>query len=376
MDIKKVASGSNVLSTKNPSLEEMYEAACFIKDASNTKYVLANKIKPARSEDQRDAYSDPAFLPHTETWEERYFIEGEGEGKQYNINDFSRHKMLANLKIAPGFFDRAPSDLRYNALNRLAREAKNYATLTIVETDEFRAITGYVTSKSVPLYNHDILKYLAEWVQENGFQYKVEHAYMDINHMSFKIVLIDNSVDLSDDSAVSDAYNYGIAIQNSSTGYCETIINPMLFRVVCSNGLINVKDEKSLIKQQNLALPAEALRVVLGDVLDWMKSSEASEVLGLLKDLSKNGTKWNVKRIKALLPQVLLKVGADQANAFKKSLWDVWPENDETFAVPAYDVINVFTNRAQNFAPAVQAQIEQNVLKILTKAVADSKPKQ
>ncbi len=368
MDTQKIATGQNVIETENPTLEEMHNAALELKAASMTKYVLANKVKPARSYEQAEAYSDPAFLPHTETWEEKYYIEGEvGE---YNITDFSRHKMLANLKMAPGFFDRAPSDLRYNALHRLSRDVKNYATLTVVDSGENgKVITGYVTSKSVPLYNHDILEYLANWVQENGFQYKIEHAHMDINHMSFKIVLIDNTIDIKDPASdVNDDYQFGIAIQNSSTGYCETIINPMLFRVVCSNGLIDVKDEKPLIKQQNLALPAEALKVVLGDVLDWMNGSEAKAVLQFLQALNVQKTRWNVKRIKALLPAVLDKVPADSANNFKKALWDVWPENDDTYALYAYDVVNRFTNMAQQYAPTIQSRIEANVLRLLKKA--------
>jgi len=351
----EIFSGNNLLTSREPNFDELYNVATAVKDAVNVTYVSASKMLPTGE-----------VVDSTEggqTWDEAFTLDDE---KEFSISSFALHKLLNNMKFPPSFYDRIPAYMRKFNLTELAKLQKGYLSVTYVSDDnDQHKIIGVRNSKSIPWQNTDIVEFLFRWVQDNNFQARVEHAVFDVNHMSFKIVLIDDVKDIGN----GDTYQFGIAVQNSVVKYCDTVISPMLYRTVCKNGLTVVKNEKTLVDQSSLALPKEALKVVFKDCLEWFTSEQANRILGGLKSLKETETKWNVKRIKALLPQVLAKVPADYANSMKASVFDVFPENNEKFAANAYDVVNLFTNRAQSYPAHIQTQIESNVLSLLANAV-------
>jgi len=348
-----IFSGNNLLSSREPSFDELFNVATAVKDAVSVSYTAASRLLPIG-----EVVSD--------SWDEQFVIDG--EDTPFSISSFALHKLLNNMKFPPSFYDRIPAHMKKWNLEEITKSQKGYLSVTHVTDDNNQhKIIGVRNSKSNPWQNTDIVEFLFRWVQDNGFNARIEHAVFDVNHMSFKVILVDDIKDIGN----NDTYQFGIAIQNSVVKYCDTVISPMLYRTVCKNGLTVVKNEKTLVDQSSLALPKEALKVVFKDCLEWFNSDQASKILASLASLRDSQTKWNVKRVKALLPQVLAKVPADYANPFKTSIFEVLPENNDKFAAGAYDVINMFTNKAQNYPAAIQTQIESNVLSILANALSD-----
>lgn len=375
---ENLAIGKNILVGKDIRLEDLYEATVWAEQASNVRYCASPKFKPRPAEPDESGIAG--------NWAHQFYIDTlDEEGNHaYSLTDHALHTHLGNLKLPPSFYERIDSNLKFTNIAALTSGLKNYLTIQyITDAAGNRIVTGIQSSKSTPIKNSEIIEALAAFVTEHGFEYSIHFATLDVNSMSFKLVLLNaEGADILEGTAHTgqtseDLYQYGITVQNSVNGFCPTIIAPLLFRVVCSNGLIHVKGEKSIISQKNLALPKEALRMVLNDVLEWVNSSGASEVLEVLKAMFLNKTQWNVKRVKALMPAVLNRVTADYANAFKKAFWAPFPEGEDDFLLPSYDVVNAWTNQAQNLPPVAQAQIEANVFKILTTiAQAAKQPKQ
>lgn len=163
-----------------------------------------------------------------------------GAKHEFGLNSWSSGQVASYTEIPKAYFDRLQVEnkslLATNVNHALRREAGRAASEDKSETRMLRTldghVRGFVSSKYRRLDSYDLLNETLPILLENGFS--VESSELTERRLYVKAV----TPKLQTEIKKGDAVQFGLVISNSDVGSGSLRIEPLIYRLVCLNGLI------------------------------------------------------------------------------------------------------------------------------------------
>lgn len=124
-----------------------------------------------------------------------------------------------------------------------------------------QVLRGAMSAKYAKLDNAKLLSILSPILEDA----RLKVALCQLSSESFHLRLVDSR--LSRDVLPGDTHFVGIHIANSEVGKRAVSVDALVFRLVCTNGLIRLVKGKSLLSQRHLYLSEERFQARLGTAM-------------------------------------------------------------------------------------------------------------
>jgi hypothetical protein len=260
-------------------------------------------------------------------------------------------RLCQRLSIPTPYFRRCPTDLQdaqFNYWRSASRNSTNGANSHRRERWLLRTrgeqLRGVLTERYACLDKADLLRCLAPMVEE-----RFEIAWFALTDESLHLRIVDPR--LAREALPHDRLVAGLHIANSEVGMRAVTVDALVYRLVCSNGMIRLVQGRSLLYQRHVALSKSgfeaALRTAVREAfihgagfierLIQATSETISDMDGTLKALA---ARWNLTESthKQIRKALLMETSGQQ----------------ETL----YGLVNALTNAAQTLSPDDRYDLE------------------
>lgn len=208
-------------------------------------------------------------LQHGRLW----FPQANGEGHDMGLalSEWATSQACNRLGMPAGYFKRCPDHLRDAQFNHWKEQETVYR---VVEEDNTSSpsscwllrskgatVRGVLSPRYAKLDNRQVLDTLMPVVKDS--QYKV--GLVDVSAEAFHLRLIQPN--LWRDVLPDDRLFVGIHLTNSEVGLRAVTVDAIVWRLVCSNGLMHRVEGKSLLRQRHVRIePSRFLSLLEGAI--------------------------------------------------------------------------------------------------------------
>ena len=156
-------------------------------------------------------------------------------GDSLGITEHAHSQFADRLSIPKKYYDRMrqtdPDLLAHNVNTWLHKEPENRLVRTLDNK-----VRAFLSSSYRPLDNYDLAGAALPVLQENNCQ--VVSSELTETKMYLKAILPSLSTEIVGSRQKGDVVQAGIVISNSEVGNGSVKIEPMIYRLVCTNGMI------------------------------------------------------------------------------------------------------------------------------------------
>lgn len=286
-----------------------------------------------------------------------------------SLTPWATGQLCTRLGIPTPYFKRCPPCLKDSQANHWLRYAPTQASEEDEDAGPFEEpdephlaagwddtwllrgrkdrLRGILSSRYAALDNAQLLDALRPLLLDR--QERLEVKDFALSEESLHLRLVDPQ--LAREVLKDDRLMVGFHVSNSEVGRHSVRVDALVWRLVCSNGLIRLVNGKSLFRQRHVALDqdhfAEALRGAIAEA--------ALEGAGLLERLA-----WATKEPVADVPAVIEWLGAQwrlserTRELVKASLLSEHPSQQENL----YGLLQAFTSAAHHLSPEERYRVE------------------
>jgi Domain of unknown function (DUF932) len=152
---------------------------------------------------------------------------------------YAHAQMASKLSIPKGYYDR----MMGQSPHLLAENVNHWLGERQDETGLIRTLRGqmraFLSSRYRIVDNHDILAMVLPELSEMGSGIKIASCQVTDERMYLKVI----NTDIEAAIAVGDPVQAGFILSNGEIGNSSISVEPFIYRLVCTNGLI-LKDKK------------------------------------------------------------------------------------------------------------------------------------
>jgi len=272
----------------------------------------------------------------------------DGQNKILEPTEWAHTQISQYLNIPKNYYDRMLRDdkeLLSTNVNRWLRErseprmirAWNGQLLALL-SNKYRIIDNYDAANA-------ILRYATNW--DNPHNRRIlttHHMYVTMKMMSIEVYSPD--IYVTDPDKPDDKYFLGISARNSEVGYTAFVVEPLLVRQICTNGLIagtsyrqvhigSAADEGDVWTNNTKTLENMTTISKIKDITEWAFNKDNAQIIV---------EKLSSKRNEPIKPQWVDRTSSafgftDEEN---KLIWDQIRENNK------YDFIQAVTSTAND----------------------------
>lgn len=137
-------------------------------------------------------------------------------------------------------------------------------------------VRAILTDNYTELNNTDIVKTFINQVNSNKLDAEIQNVYITDDAFNFRAVFNGYDRKFGDENRVGDIIKSGIDTINSETGRSSFMLEPMVYRLICSNGLKTWRRDGEITKQRHAFISSQELNgLVIKGISDGIKSSQA-----------------------------------------------------------------------------------------------------
>lgn len=195
--------------------------------AVNTRAAMLNPVDVG---DRIDRYQYQ-FEDGRETGRMVRLAEANAAARSFDLTRRAQSQLLSRLGIPVHYFDRCPSKLKWANINWFAQHGgyDREVTVRTVQGDRARAI---LTQDYTPLDDMDVIPMIADILGDDEVTIEQADFADDFTHMR---ILFPRE---RTEARAGDIIQTGMHITNSEVGLRAVHIEPLVFRLVCTNGLV------------------------------------------------------------------------------------------------------------------------------------------
>ncbi len=286
-----------------------------------------------------------------------------------SLTPWAMGQLCARLGIPTPYFKRCPPCLRDSQANHWLRYApaqggeEDEDAGPFQEPDEPHLAAGWddtwllrgrkdrlrgiLSSRYAALDNAQLLDALRPLLLDR--QERLEVKDFALSEESLHLRLVDPQ--LAREVLKDDRLMVGFHVSNSEVGRHSVRVDALVWRLVCSNGLIRLVNGRSLFRQRHVALDQERFAQALRGAI----AEAALEGAGLLERLA-----WATKEPVLDVPAAIERLGAQwrlserTRELVTASLLSEAPSQQET----VYGLVNAFTSAAHHLSPEERYRVE------------------
>lgn len=158
-----------------------------------------------------------------------------GERKPVAVT--AQRLIAARLNIPFPYLKRCPAEIQAENLNHWIAKERNDSLFFRFDAKTVRAV---FTPKYTPIDNRDVLKR----IMDTGYNHDTEvSCSLDKEFMSLSLLNDSGAFDID-----GDKFRPGISVANSEVGLASVSISAFIFRLVCTNGLIQKTENRATFR--------------------------------------------------------------------------------------------------------------------------------
>jgi hypothetical protein len=190
------------------------------------------------------------------------------------LSPWAQAQACQKLGIPTAYFKKCPTYLQDAQFNFWASQPTGDDTKLLIRS-KGAMVRGVLSKRYAKLDNRQILEALRPIMV--GSTYRV--GMCDIGDEAFHLRLVNPG--LFRDILPGDRLFVGIHIANSEVGLRSVSVEAMVYRLLCSNGLVRRVDSQSLMRQRHVSLSPERFQERLADAI----AQAATVAAGFLETL-------------------------------------------------------------------------------------------
>jgi len=217
-------------------------------------------------------------------------------------------------------------------------------------------VRAVLTEKYTKLNNTDIVKTFIKQVNSNGLDAEIQNVFIDDSTFNFRAVFNGFNRQFGNENRVGDIIKSGIDGVNSETGRSSFMLEPMVYRLVCSNGLKAWRKDGEITKQRHAFISSQELNgLVVKGINEGIKASQ-----DIMDNMEQSKLEFNANPVE-LIKQIC------EAEGISKKLTEQVLRAYYTEPMKSkFGVINAFTRAAKEQKNERQHEIEMLAGRILT----------
>jgi len=334
--------------------------------AGRTLQQLAQEIQRQQAA-KRDFIADTRTLTMTPDLELRMRTNGDEE--QFGITDICHRQIAAKTGIPQKYYDRMRADspdlLAHNVQHWF--EAQPEARMVRTMDGHARAL---LSDRYRPLDNYDLATAVFPIIADHAM--KVESCEITESRLYLQCVAYDVRADIVPDTTnhtinkTGDAVAAGLVIQNSEVGLGSLSVRPLVFRLVCKNGLIvpeygmrqthvgrsHGEDSRELFTQETLQADDKAFFLKVRDTVAGVLQRDVFEgIVAKLQAATED-------RVEGDVPETIELVGAelDLMEAEKSSVLTHLIEGGDLSRWGLINAVTATANDVESYDRAVELE--------------------
>lgn len=279
------------------------------------------------------------------------------EGAEFELNDWSVGQLCNRLTIPTKYYKTLTPDLQAANANHWIEKQdreKDWMFRTR-QNDGLGLVRGILSERYSPYDDHEILDIANKLVGDRD-GVKVEMAYRDDTGLHVRVTFDDLTAAVGKTiDGKPDLHRVGFHLSNSEVGARSIRIQPMVYRLVCTNGLMAWRTDGEVFEQRHVYLRHHEMEHRVAEAL--VSSVKAGdEVLDKLMEAKETPVADPFKAIEALA------AGKKYSQKFAENVKTEWTREPEK---NAFGVIQAFTAAARALKPDDRLEIETDAGKML-----------
>lgn len=264
-----------------------------------------------------------------------------GEGVRYSISDWAKSQLLSRLGIPVIYYERCPvvlQELQYSYW----RDQLSARNTKFLVRGRGNLIRGILSSRYSIINDFTLIEAV-----EPLFVEGMVITFFEVTDNSFHLRLV--SPRPVEESGHQDPLYCGVHVSNSEVGYRPVSIDSIVYREVCSNGLIRLHDQTNILRRRHIGTtPADFAYQVLQaarsaiclaeDTAESFLRSKYRPILNTVERVQYLGKKWELSK------------------TFQQSIID--QISGEAYPETEYALINAITSVAQDLEPDNRYRME------------------
>jgi hypothetical protein len=293
-------------------------------------------------------------------------------GPRLSWTDLSFSQFCAKLKVPADFIRRSPSGLDWEGKVPPAskkaiidfwkeRVADNEFFVRIrhmnqkdVETGATGFMRGFLTTRYAVLDNLELLNLHRDFIRQ--YEPKLQVGY--VSDKMFHVRMLFPDVVNAGTNEVPDFHQFGTHLRNSEVGACNLQEDFLIFRQICTNGVIALINREHLIDIRHINIDRHQLRMSVASVRDTVLDRH-DEIIGRLQ-LARDVTIANPER--ELRQFLAANRATEEFLEMAEKAFQREPNNTR------FGIIQAITRAAQALPTDARVQMEEAAGKLLLAA--------
>ena len=192
----------------------------------------------------------------------------------YRMTEWATNQLCQRLNIPFNFYaDECDNEMReFNVNKQMQKIQEHDLMLRLRENGDEKFIRAIVSKKYSKFDNHEILNLVKEYLDASKMDYEIAMWHYDGDGFHLRITFnhLTTQIGTTPDGQ-EDIHKVGIHIMNSEVGKSAVRIIPMVYRLVCTNGLMSWTTDGEIFSQRHLFISHETMQervaVAIGEAL-------------------------------------------------------------------------------------------------------------
>lgn len=283
-----------------------------------------------------------------------------GNLQNYKLTDWAASQLCTKIGMPYNYFERCPEELRSMNVNHwLEGASSKEVLLRLRENEDANTIRSIASSRYTKFDNHEVVALVDQFLNKLNKDYEIEMWRNDGDNFHLRMTFDHMATDVGKTPfGQDDIHKVGVHIMNSEVGKSSVRIMPMVYRLVCTNGLMAWRASDDIFSQRHIYINENEMeeRVAVAFANALQLGNETIEVLR------------QSKQVKVSNPLELIDKLAKSEKYSKKFVETVklayGKENDGSL----FYVVQSLTAAAKELDNDRRIEVEHHASKLLTEA--------
>lgn len=281
----------------------------------------------------------------------------------YALNDWALTQFTQKLGIPTRYFRDCPLELQAQNANYWISQLKedtNWMMRTTRPSSQVGLVRGIVSDKYVPFDDHQLLDILSHALNEYIKNYEIKMWHRDDGSMHLRVIIPDLTTAIGTTlNGDPDIHQVGFHLVNSEVGKSAIKITPLVYRQICTNGMMGWTSDGEIFKQRHIHLRHnEILTRVSEAIAHAVKLGDK-----MLEDLIK------AKETPVENPLMIIHQIAKDNKYTKKFTKTIEAEFEREKKNTVFYLAQAFTAAARTLHPEMRTEVEKTAGQLLHKLV-------
>jgi len=290
----------------------------------------------------------------------------------FSLTDWSLSQLFSKFDMPASYFKDLHENYQYDLIkehldyNINSQEVKDLFIRTVQPSGSERLARAILTPTFTPFDNDELVKLLRQTISESDYNIQLVDYSNNGLTAYFRLIFPDSMKDIKTNSVQpDDVVAVGVNIMNSEVGKSSVKIMPMMFRLVCRNGMLtwDTVGNKSDYYQRHSYIDEQKMYEFTSNTMN-KAVNVAYEVINDFEKLKEK----EIENYEAKIPEILSQVSVPKRmhEPVLKRFKNYWSRTPNMFGL-----VNSMTRIAKEYNQDDQQELENAAGKLTSRTVQE-----